>query len=86
MSLTTGTTIQSSPDWADNISYDHNRSNEHIGDWDRIETLSQQRQDAAAQYARNGDSSAFFAVLDAAAQFEEAWGPSGLGLFGPARE
>ncbi|KAK0617396.1 hypothetical protein B0T14DRAFT_268672 [Immersiella caudata] len=83
-SLTTGTTRQSSPDWVDTAP-DTSQPSQGTSAWDRIQDFSRQREEAFAQYARNGDSSSIFAVLDAAAQVDEVWDSSGLAHFGPQR-
>ena len=82
MSLTTGTTRQSTPEW----DYDTPCGNDLISqpsvkDQAQIDTLSQRRQEAESLYARNGDSSAILAVLDSAAQYSAAWFPSGFARF-----
>jgi len=81
MSLTTATTRQSSPECLNSTPYGNSRQNFNAEERDRIEALSHQRQEAASQYARNGDSTSTFAVLDSAAQFRWAWDSSGFARF-----
>jgi hypothetical protein len=81
MSLTTGTTRQSTPEWISDTPSDDNHTGQSIKDQEQIKLLSQRKQEAQRLYARNGDSSATLDVLNSAAKVNAAWFPSGFARF-----
>jgi hypothetical protein len=81
MSLTTGTTRQSTPEWISDTPNDDSHTGQSIKDQEQIKLLSWRKQEAQRLYVRNGDSTATLDVLNSAAQISEAWFPSGFARF-----
>ncbi|KAK4444640.1 hypothetical protein QBC34DRAFT_429692 [Podospora aff. communis PSN243] len=81
ISLTTGTTRQSTPEWISDTPKDDSHTGQSTKDQEQIRLLSRRRQEAQMLYARNGDSSATLDVLNSAAKVNGAWFPSGFARF-----
>lgn len=79
-SLTSGTTGQSTPAWDPESQYEDDSRDQQAVDY-RIESLSRQRREAEASYARDGNPQPLFDVLDSAAQYNAVWSPSGFPRF-----